>query len=455
MIELPAGLLRRFRSLLRQSAPAGGPRDPGPAVLCQAGGKGLCLCCRQGDVALRHFSAGCFPAGCVAVPGPLLAELEGLGAITLEQPAPFKARASWREGEGLHVKEFDTADPSSLPATPSLPRGSVPMPAGFLRALAEAAKTASREGGAGALRQPGRGALCRILLRASDGAVVASDGRQLLVQIGFPLPWKGDVLIPALPALSSRELSGEQPARLGRQGSRLLLGAGPWLLQLPAEAARAYPDINSAIPPVQGKGTRLRLDSEDVGLLLGALPALPGRDQEHSPVTLSLEAAAIVRAGEGAIREVRLARSRVLGPALEVAMDRRYLLRALRLGFRELEVASAGRPIACRDDRRTFVWMPLDVPRAVSPGRTPRVPPARQESERTRPMPAPDDRNGRPGPPGGEADALAEAEALRLQLQEALARTTRLIAALKQQKRQGRVVLAAVASLRKLQQPGG
>jgi hypothetical protein len=144
----------------------------------------------------------------------------------------------------------------------------------------------------------------------------------------------------------------------------------------------------------------------------------------------------------------------VLGPALEVAMDRRYLLRALRLGFPELVVVSAGRPIVCRDDRRTFVWMPLDLPRAVSPGRTPRVTPDGPESERTEAMPAHGDRNGQPSPPG-EADALAEAEALRLQLQEALARTSRLIAALRQQRRQGRAVQAAVASLRKLQRLNG
>jgi hypothetical protein len=299
------------------------------------------------------------------------------------------------------------------------------------------------------------GALCRILLRAGDGAVVASDGRQLLVQFGFPFPWKDDVLIPALPAFASRQLSGEPDVRVGRQGERLLLEAGPWLWQLPAEAARGYPDVNGAIPPVQGKATRLRLDSGDVVLLLEALPALPGRDQEYAPVTLALGAAAIVRAGEGASQEVRLARSRVLGPALEVAMDRRYLLRALRLGFRELVVVSAGRPLVCRDGRRAYVWMPLDVPRAGGREQAPRVTPDSPESERTPPMPTHDDRNGRAPPQGGEADALAEAEALRLQLQEALARTSRLIAALRQQRRQGRAVQAAVASLRKLEQLGG
>src|SRR5262249_31631953 len=50
--------------------------------------------------------------------------------------------------------------------------------------------------------------------------------------------------------------------------------------------------------------------------------------------------------------------------------------------------------------------------------------------------------------PGG--DAMAEAEAVRGQLQEALARTARLVALLRRQRRQGRAVQAAVDSLRKL-----
>jgi hypothetical protein len=344
MIELPAGLLGSFRSVLRKSALASGRHGPWPAVLCQASGKGLCLSSKQDEIALRHFSAGCFPAASVALPGALLAGLEGRRAISLEQTAPFQGKASWQQGDECHAREFDTADPSTLPAPPALPRGSAPMPEDFLKALAEAAKTASREGGPGALRQPGRGSLCRVLLRASDGAVVASDGRQLLVQSGYCFSWKDHVLIPALPAFASRELSSEPNIRVSRQGKLLLLGIGPWLWQLPAEGARGYPDVNTAIRPAGGKATRLRLDAGDVELLLEALPALPGRDEEYSPVTLALGAEAAVRAGEGAIQEVPLARSRVLGPAVQPAMDRRYLLRALRLGFRELEVASADRP---------------------------------------------------------------------------------------------------------------
>src|SRR5262245_16306862 len=457
MIEMPAGLLRSFRRLARKSLLAGGPRAPLPASLCLARAEGLTLCCSQGDFALQHVSPGSYRLHRVAVPGALLAELEGRGAVSLEQLAPFRARATWRDGDTPCTKEFDTADPSTLAAPLALPRGSVAMPQGFLIALAEAARTASREAGAAALRQPGRGVLRRVLLRGSDGRVVASDGRQLLLQAGFSFPWKDDVLVPALPAFAGRELMGQSDVRLGRRGKRLLLQAGPWLLQVPAEGARGYPDVGRVIPPAQGEATRLRLDAEDVSSLLEKLPGLPGHDEEHAPVTLALGATIAVRghAGKGPAQEARLPRSRAIGPAVQVAMDRRYLLRALRLGFRELLVISSERPLVCRDDRRTYAWMPLDSAQVARAARTARPTPDDQDSQREATVPTHDTSNGQPVQQAAEADALAEAEALRLQLQEALARTARLVAALRQQKRQGRAVQAAVASLRKLQQLGG
>ena len=51
---------------------------------------------------------------------------------------------------------------------------------------------------------------------------------------------------------------------------------------------------------------------------------------------------------------------------------------------------------------------------------------------------------------GGPTDLFAEAEALRGLLADALARTTRVLAALRQHRRQAHAVQAAMASLRKL-----
>src|SRR5262245_11230151 len=136
MIEMPAGLLRSFRRLARKSLLAGGPRAPLPALLCQATAEGLTLCCGQGEIALQHVSPGSHRLHRVAVPGALLAELEGRGAVSLEQLSPFRTRATWRDAEAPCTKEFDTADPSTLAAPLALPRGSVVTPQGFLTALA-------------------------------------------------------------------------------------------------------------------------------------------------------------------------------------------------------------------------------------------------------------------------------------------------------------------------------
>ena len=65
-------------------------------------------------------------------------------------------------------------------------------------------------------------------------------------------------------------------------------------------------------------------------------------------------------------------------------------------------------------------------------------------------MPSPNGHPPPPKPPDGPPDLLAEAEAVRDLLHDAAARLGRLIAALRQQKRQTRAIRQAVESLRGL-----
>jgi hypothetical protein len=208
-----------------------------------------------------------------------------------------------------------------------------------------------------------------------------------------------------------------------------------------------------------------------VTFLVATLPKLPGRDDDHAPVTLDLGPPVTVRARSGqggSATEAVLARSTVTGKSLRVVTDRRYLLRAAQLGFAKLQLLRPEVPIACRDGRRTFVWMPLDPNAAVPPGEdvlrlvsaeTVTVPEPPPERRRTA-MPAPSGNGHRPaddrpsvGPPerpAGIQELIAEAEALRNVLGEAATRSQRLVAALKQQRRQAKVVEAALGSLRQL-----
>jgi hypothetical protein len=460
VIEVSAALLRQFRSVLRKSVLAADPRGPCPTVLCRAGKHGLTLSCRQGDVGLRHLTAGSCPAVSLAFPASLLAKLEGAGEkVRLEQVAPFQGRASWQGSDGPHVLDFDAVDPGAVLPPPESRGEGVSLEPGFLVAMDEAARTACRDNN--------RVSLSRVLLRGKDGAVIGSDGKHLLVQRGYPLPWKENLLLPALPAYGCRELPRNEPAHLSREKDWATLSVGPWTLDLKIESGDRYPNVDAVIPSRGAGCTRVRFDARDVEDLLRSLPKMPGHEDHYRPVTLDAGARLGVRAQEekGPVEEVVLAHSQVEGPPVCLVMDRRYLIRALKLGFTEILLAKATEPLLCKDARRSYIWMPLTDAQPVPPAKTANAPQTRVRKEshadRTQPQkrpPAMSPNESTPGPrngaqpPGEPPDLITEAEEVRVQLQNALARTSRLIAALKQQRRQSRVVEAALSSLAKLQQ---
>ena len=447
MIELSRDLARVFRAVLRKSVLAADPRGPSPPILCRADKGGLTLSCERGEVGLGHHTPGALPADSIVLPSTLLAEIEGRtkGTVRLESIAPSRGRANWSEGGASRVVEFATPAESIAPS-PTPPSNPTRMDRSFLLALDESARTASRDFGKPAIR--------RVLLRGSEGSVIATDGRQLLIKRGFSLPWKDDVLIPALPVFGCRELPADGTIRLSKAGEYVTLGIGPWLLRLKGVPAGPYPDIDKVVPRLDASASRLILDPHDAQELVRALPGLPGRDEQFSPVTIDLGERVCVRARSesGPVAERILARSSARGPTVRVAMDRRYLLRATQLGFTEIVVPGPDKPLVCRDDQRTYLWMPLEdaVVPPESKGDRPSMPQPRP-TPRNDPMP-PTESNG--APPGDETiDPLAEAEALRSLMHEALTRTARLIGTLKRQRRQDRVVRSAMASLRRLQQP--
>jgi len=275
-----------------------------------------------------------------------------------------------------------------------------------------------------------------------------------------------------VPVFGSRELASEEPIEVGRTNTHVAVRAGCWTFLLTIDATSRYPNVFTIIPRKSAQATRLHINHKDAGYLMATLPKLSGRDDEHSPITLDLGTQVAVRARDAeqeGITEVVLAHSTVVGPPVRLSLDRDYLLRMLKLGLTELQVTAADKPVLAMDQARAYVWMPLEKEIALPPGKhIQRLVSTAQDAQVTKPqtdkkenpMPAPHQNgqgssNERPQPlqPDrcGIEEIITEAEALRTLLQEGGARAARLVAALKQQRRQSKAVLAAMASLRHLQ----
>lgn len=467
-MDIPRLVLKRLRAVLRQSLLDQEGRRPWPVIRCRTTRRQLVLEAQQGDLALRFDSDSNGLPEALTFPGELLANLEGRSTdpVTLEVVGDGKGKARWQEGAVPRTLDFTTVDPETLPPLPELPRRFTPISATLLAALAEAARISPKSNG--------KTALTRVLLRGATGQVVSSDGRQLLVENVGALPWPEDLLVPRLSALGHRELNAETELAVGRTKDQVGLRLGPWTFLLAIDASHRFPNVMSVIPHAVPGATRLVFDPADASFLREALPRLPGGDEDHRPITLDLDTAVHLRAcGENqqeTATEVHLARSHSTGPPVRLRMDRSLLYRALVLGFVEIVVNGADKPLLCEDSKRTYVWVPLESKAALGPRpghvrvsstgslqetvplplvrRKPIMagPPADPSPE----LPAPGNGNGS-ARSAGLPDPLEEAEALRGLLQEASNRLNRLLTALKHQRRHSRAVQQAMASLRQLQ----
>ena len=166
--------------------------------------------------------------------------------------------------------------------------------------------------------------------------MVATDGRQLLVQGGFTFPWDGDVLVRRSPVFACKGLPRDRPVAVGKTDAHVALRVGPWTLYLEVQDAR-FPRVDQAIPDAGATATRLRLDPGDARVpARRPRPAARGRraEQPGDPRPQRPDR----RPGPGRrtrtqATELVLAHSSYTGAPVRVNANREFLARAVRLGF--------------------------------------------------------------------------------------------------------------------------
>jgi hypothetical protein len=431
---------------------------------------------------LCHHAAVEYQAPYQGEPVQALLPLELLDSCEGKRPDPVqldfrvadRATASWTDKKVPVVLEFAaTAPDDKQPPFPPPPSTFATNGPDLWSALREAAATTDP--------QPTRHALSCIQFRGSEGKLIASDGQQALVQGGFTFAWAEDLLVPASNVYGCADLPRDQPIQVGKTEDWVTFRLGPWSISLKIEKDAHFPDVSRHVADRSAATSRLCLAASDSEFLQDALPRLPCDEDKNRPVTLDLNGQVLIRGRadeQSRTTELTLTQSQREGDPLTVNWNREYLLRALRLGFREVCLYGRDVPVLCDDGQRQYLWAPLNPDAVIPSGAHPiRLESPSQPATAGQATPQPRRRRTVMSEPTTPATPAAAASgekapakrkqttqqtkglidqtiALREAQRSAVTQANELIRALKQQQRESRLVKNTLDSLRQLQQVG-
>ena len=474
MLTISRSILRRFRTLCRR----GGLHKAGATgcvVTFVGGPEGCRIQATSPDVSIEYHQ----PAPCEARTIYLsLAALEACEGRD-ESPVTFTFRPddsvelAWNDRGVPRSSEQVQSKPKSE-AFPEWPSQTVANNADLWPALADAVETTDPNSS--------RYALGCLQLRGAAGTVEATDGHQALTHGGYRFGFEEDVLVPATKLLGCADLNAPGEFQVGRGEKHVGFGLGSWRFTLRIQDGR-FPKLDQILPSGVGVKSTLELGTNDARFLIDAMPRLPCHDAIHQPITLELNGKVLIRcreADKARPTEVQLGRSKLVGEPMVLNTNRRYVERALRLGFNRIGLFGPESPVLCDDGRRRFVWMLLDkgsaIPRHAEPARIvspvdearstiSSKPPVVLSTSQPADVHVSEPRSNRrvTGSPTAKgsislkrshqpptASAIEQASALRDLLRTIAGQAGDLVRSLKKHKRDARIVETTMQSLRKL-----
>ena len=361
MINVPRRLLRQLRIVFRHALRTS-PRASIPAVVFRATPHGLTARAQTEEAAIEYHLPGKYSADEASVPGDLLVDCEHRSddPVTIENQKDGQILASWRDGKTPLLMRYQTPEQSNVGEFPDCPERMAENVSPLISALRDASQTADPT--------TVRYALDYLELRGEAGSICATDGKQLLVQGGFTFPWEENVLLPRSTLFGCKELRPLTPVSIGKRDSWLTISMGPWRYYTKLGEDLRFPNTDDHLRSADSAGTRLNLTPTDAQFLAQSLPELPCIDEEYQPITLDMNGQIMLRVkGESQPTELVLTQSSRIGEPLCINTDRRYLARALRLGFREFTFFGPNVPTQCSDGSRQYVWAVLDPQSAIKP----------------------------------------------------------------------------------------
>ncbi len=467
MITITRRLASQLKPVFRRALQL--TRGSGPVLSFETGPEDIRVRASSENAAVEYHAAGEFQAEQLYVPFEVLADIEARkdNPVKLEQAGDGCVSASWQDGDVPQMTQYQVeAGPGK--EFPAYPATTLANPPRLLGALRDAMASVDEA--------PARYATGCIELRGGTGALVAADGKQILLQDGFEFPWEEDLIVPRNLVFGSKELPANQPVEVGNTEDWFTVRAGPWVFHLRINKEGRFPKVDDLIRPADTAATTLRLAAADRAFLAKTLKRLPCEYELTQPITVDLNGDVAIRARpeDGSkVTEVVLRGSERIGNAVCFNTNRQFLAKAITLGFEEVFIFDPKQPVLCQDQHRRFVWALLEPGEAIktskdairieSPGKEAAVtqPKRRRREKPMAKAPSNSKETSGNGRSRGDtaasteqetpANALDQAAELQVVLRDAVAKTTALIRTLKREKKQAKLVRSTLASLKQIQ----
>lgn len=479
MITITRSLAKELKTILRRAFPS--TRHSPPVIEFAQTDTTLTIRVLHAGSAVQYQHDEAGTPGTILVPFAVLNDCEGTrrDPVTLTAQIEGKVLAEWSDKGIPQLVTYDQREPSETPF-PALPKSLATNPPELLSALAAAVEVTDPDSA--------RYALGCLQLAGSHGRIAATDGRQALMQNGFQFGFAEDLLLPATKLFAAAALQG-LPVEVGRTEEQLVFKIGRWTFWLAIQKEGRFPRVEEVFPRAQDATTEVHLAPADARFLAEHVGRLPADGNGGDAVTVELNGAVAIRSRSAASEnatELVLTNSHRTGSEVRIVSSRQYLERAAKLGFAQWYVSSPDKPVLCRDDTRSYVWMlhhadnkeavpahvvqvpsPLAPANAAASGKPARLARLTVDSPTSSRISTvmPTCRQRQPQAPANdtsvqsaEHDSLAspmeQALALRSDLRNLTSRMNALVRSLQQQRRQERRLRSTLASLKQLQAAG-
>ena len=311
--------------------------------------------------------------------------LKSEGTVTLIPDGKDKVKL-WYSIAGNQVRQSVNAlPPNEFPPVPKINQPSMPLEPGFGLALRQALQCCSEDSSRYILN-----GACLDVRESRLHYVVGTNGRCLFSANSFCFDLKKSVVIPDSKLLEWPDLlDEEQPATLSvepgheaepaKDGKPPQEGTAGWVkfesgrwTFITKEIEGKFPDWKQVVPITDGRWTQVNLSDEAIKQLMLVTPNLPGGDGLNQPVRLRITAHQLNVEGRDKDGEDWTSipiDAVVKGKPVSVALNRRYLLNALRFGLNQVEMEEPLGPVLFSNGGKKMLIMPvnLDGPKATAP----------------------------------------------------------------------------------------